>query len=95
MRSWLSGLLKNLFGESIARALGGAGLSIATAAILIPAMTTALSTAAAAVGGIGADMLNVALLFGFGEILSIIGTAMITRITLNSTKLGLKKASGT
>lgn len=94
MRSFLATLLRNLFGESIARALGGAGLSIATAAILIPAVTTALTAAAAAVGGIAADMLNVALLFGFGEAISILGTAMITRITLNSTKIGLRKASG-
>lgn len=94
MRSWFSGLLKNLFGESIARALGGAGLSIATAALLLPLITSGLNMAASALGGITADVLNVALLFGFGEAMTIMGTAMLTRVALNSTKLGLKKAAG-
>ena len=93
MRSWLATLLKNLFGESIARALGGAGLSLATAALLLPAITTGLNLAASAVGGMTGNILNVALLFGFGEAMTIVGTAMLTRVALNSGKLGLKKAA--
>lgn len=93
MRSWFAGLLKTLFGESIARALGGAGISVVSAAIMLPAMTTALNAAAAAMGGAG-DILDVAMLFGLGEAMSIMGSAMLTRLAMNSGKLGLRKAAG-
>lgn len=95
MRSWLATLLKNLFGDSVARVLGGAGLSLATAALLLPAITSALNAAASGINGIPSDVLNVALLFGFGEAMSLIGSAMLTRVAMNSTRLGLKKATTT
>lgn len=93
MRSWLATLLRNLFGDSVARVLGGAGISIVTGAILMPLVSGALNSAAAAIAGIGGDMLQVMLLGGIGEILSITGAAMMTRMALASTKLGLKKAA--
>lgn len=93
MRSWLSGLLKNLFGDSIARALSGAGLSLVSAAMLIPLVTTLLNQAAAAVGGVTGDMLSIIGLFGFGEAMSIMGSAMLTRLAVDSTNIGIKRAS--
>lgn len=90
MRSWLATLLKTLFGDSIARALGGAGISVVSAAIILPAITAALNAAAGMMGGAG-DILNVALLFGLGECMSITGSAMLTRLAMNSGKLGLRK----
>lgn len=94
MRSWLSNLLRELFGESIARALGGAGLALTSAAVLIPLVTTALNAAAAALAGVGGEILQVALLFGIGEGLSIVGAAALTRLVMGSSKVGLKKAVG-
>lgn len=93
MRSWLAGLLKNLFGDSVARVLGGAGLSLATAAALIPLLTTAMNAAAGAIGGIPADVLNVALLAGFGEALSIVGSAMLTRVGMQAASVGVRRAT--
>ena len=94
MRSWLSNLLRELFGESIARALGGAGLALTTGAVMIPLVTTSLNAAASAIGGIGGDALQVVLLFGFGEALSIVGAAMLTRLAMGATRVGIKKAAG-
>lgn len=94
MRSWLSNLLRELFGESIARALGGAGLALTTAAVLIPLVTTALNAAAAALAGIGGEILQVILLFGFGEALSIVGAASLTRLMMGAGRVGIKKAAG-
>lgn len=93
MRSWLSGLLKNLFGDSIARVLGGAGLSLVSAAVMIPLVTTLLNQAASAIGGVPGDLLSMIGLFGFGEAMSIIGSAMLTRLAIQSTSVGIKKAA--
>lgn len=93
MRSWLSTLLKNLFGDSIARVLGGAGLSLVSAAVLIPLVTTMLNEAASAMGGMPGDMLSIVALFGFGEAMSIIGSAMLTRLAIQSTSVGIKRAA--
>lgn len=93
MRSFFATLMKNLFGESIARALGGAGISLVSAAIMLPFVTAALNGAAASIGGIPADILNVMLLAGVGEIMSITGSAMLTRVAMGAGKIGLKKAA--
>lgn len=93
MLRWLKELLRNLFGDSIASALGGAGLSLVTAAVMIPLVTTALNAAVSAIGGISADVLSVILLFGFGEAISIIGSAMLTRLVIGAGRVGVKKAA--
>lgn len=93
MRSWIATFFKNLFGESIARALGGAGLSLVSAAVLLPFVIAALNAAAAGLGGITGDVLNVMLLCGLGECLSIVGSAMLTRVAMDAGKVGLKKAT--
>lgn len=93
MLKYLSQLLKNLLGDSFARVLTGAGLSLVTMAALVPLVTTSLNAAAGAVGGIGGDVLNVILLFGFGEALSVMGAAMLTRMSIQAASVGLKKAS--
>ncbi|KRG64253.1 hypothetical protein ABB26_08710 [Stenotrophomonas humi] len=93
MLKWLSLLLKNLLGDGVGRVLGGAGLSLVTGAVALPLITTAMNTAASKIGGIGGDVLNVALLFGFGEALSIMGTAMLTRAAMGATRVGIKRAT--
>ncbi len=93
MLKWLSLLLKNLLGDGVGRVLSGAGLSLVTGAVSLPLITTSMNAAASAIGGIGGDVLNVALLFGFGEALSVMGTAMLTRAAMVSTRVGLKRAA--
>ena len=93
MLKYISLLLKNLLGDAFARVLTGAGLSMVSMAALLPLVTTALNAAASAVGGIGGDLLNVILLFGFGEALSVMGAAMLTRMSIQAATFGIKKAS--
>jgi Protein of unknown function (DUF2523). len=92
MRSWLGNLLRELFGDSIARVLGGAGLSLTTAAVLIPLVTTALNQAADALAGVGGEILQLALLFGIGEAMSIVGSAVLTRMAMTAGSIGIRKA---
>lgn len=70
-----------------------AGLSLVSAAVLIPLVTGALDMAASAMSGVPGDMLSVINLFGFGEALSILGSAMLTRVTIASATVGVKKAA--
>lgn len=93
MFSWLSTLLKGLLGESVARMLTGAGLSVVSYAAILPIVMAALNAAAAAFRGINADALNLILLFGIGEAISAIGAAMLTRMAISSASVGLKKAA--
>lgn len=86
-------LLANLLGSFIARILTGAGLAITTGAVLIPVVTTALDAVASSLGGMSGDMLAVANLAGFGEGISIIGTAMLTATAIGAGKVGLKKVA--
>lgn len=93
MFSRLRALFAALFGEGIARMLSGAGLALTTGMVLTPMMTGGLQAAASAIGGVPADILNVALLGGLGSVMSIVGTAMVTRIAVSSATIGLKKAT--
>lgn len=86
-------LLANLLGNLVARVLTGAGLAIVTGAALIPVMTGALDAAAAAIGGMPGALLNLVGMAGFGEGMSIIGAAMLTRTAINAGRIGLKKAA--
>ncbi|MRT52336.1 DUF2523 domain-containing protein, partial [Xylella fastidiosa subsp. multiplex] len=75
MFSWLAMLLRNILGQTVARGLVGAGLALVTTVPLIPLVTSALNLIVSKMSGISADVLNIALLMGFGEALSIIGSA--------------------
>jgi Protein of unknown function (DUF2523). len=93
MLSWIKKLLVTFFGESIARALTGAGLAISVGALLTPVVTGGLNTVVTFAGRIPSNILQVMLLGGFGEVLSIVGSAMLTRLAMKSSALGLKKAA--
>ena len=93
MISALKLLLGSLLGNFIARILTGAGLTIVTGAVLVPVVTTALDAAASTLGGVPGDILGVVNLGGLGECMSIIGSAMLTRTTINAGRVGLKKAA--
>ncbi|ALQ96912.1 hypothetical protein B398_05615 [Xylella fastidiosa 32] len=93
MFSWLAMLLRNILGQTVARGLVGAGLALVTTVLLIPLVTSALNLIVSKISGIPADVLNIALLMGFGEALSIIGSAMLTRLALQSLHVGIVKAT--
>lgn len=94
MLRWLKELLRNLVGDSIATALMGGGLALVSYAALSTMLVGALDAAAAGFGGLPGDMLSVLLLGGAGEILSILGTAMLTRLAITSASLGIGRKRG-
>lgn len=94
MFSRLFNYLAKLLGNSGARVLSGAGLSLASYAALTTATTAALNGVASAFGNLSPDVLNLVLLFGVGQAVSIIGAAMLTRVALNSASFGITRAGG-
>lgn len=93
MISALKLLLTSLLGDFIGRILTGAGLALVTGAALIPLVTGALDAAADGMGGVSGNLLAVANMGGLGEAMSIIGSAVLTRATIVSAQVGLKKAA--
>lgn len=93
MLKWIFNALKALFGDFIARALTGAGLALVSYGALATLLTTTLNSAASSFSGIGGDMLSVLNLGGLGQILSILGSAMLTRVGIASATVGIKRAA--
>jgi hypothetical protein len=93
MFSFLKVLLVSLLGNSIARMLTGAGLAVVSYAAIAPLILSALNQAASGINGIGGDMLQVCNLWGFGQAVSIIGSAMMTRGVIKAGTMGLTKAA--
>ena len=89
----MKALLQSLFGDSIARMLSGAGLSVVSMAALMPVVLTALNLVATRINGMSADLASLALLSGLGEGMSIVGSAIMARMAISSTSLGIGKAS--
>lgn len=89
----MKALLQSLFGDSIARMLGGAGLSVISMAALIPVVLTALNLVSSRINGIAGDLASLALLSGLGEGLSIIGSAIMARMAISSAGVGIGKAA--
>lgn len=72
-------VMKWTLGSFIARILTGAGMAVATYAVLTPLILSALELAAQS---LQSDILVLARIAGVGDALSIIGSAMLTRISL-------------
>lgn len=90
----LYALLKNLLGESFARVLSGAGLSLVSYAALTPLILAALNAAASAIAGVGGDILQLVALSGLSEALSAIGSAIMTRTAIAAASTGIKRSAG-
>lgn len=86
--------LRNLLGESVARILTGGGLALASFAGLSALWLAALDMVRSYAVGVAGDMLAVILLFGFGEALTLIGTAVMTRAGLQAATLGITRSRG-
>lgn len=91
----MQGLLLKLgmwvLGGFIARTLVGAGLTIVGYVAFVPLLEYGLDQLNSALGGMAADVLNVLLLGGLGEIITIIGSAMMTKISLLAGLAGLAR----
>lgn len=83
--------LKGLFGGVIANSLVGAGVGLISYGAITLAITTALGVVQSYVGGLTADVFGVVMLLGFGEALSMIGTALLIRAAIASAGIGLGK----
>ena len=92
MWSKLSDLLTSLQKGTLKNVLTGAGLMLGSNAIVLTAFSTAVNTLKNSVNSASADVLGLAHLAGFDVAMSLILGALVTRLTLNSQKLMLKKA---
>lgn len=86
--------LRNLVGDSLARILTGGGLALISFAGLSALWLGALDLVRGYAAGVAGDIMAVILLFGFGEALTIIGTAVMTRAGLQAATLGLSRSRG-
>lgn len=89
----LGELLEGLFGVMLAKILVGAGLGVVSYAALSTAVSAALGALASQFSGLPADVLNMLLLSGVGQGLSIIGTAMVTRAGMKAASIGVGLAA--
>lgn len=90
----MKALLQSLFGDSLARVLSGAGLSVISYAAMVPVILGALNLVASRVNSLAADVASLALLGGLGEGLSMLGSAIMARIAIASAASGIGKAGG-
>lgn len=91
---YLGFLLANLFGGAVGSMLLGGGLALTTYAVSKPLIMSALDEAAQAMGGMPGDILQVALIAGLGEVLTIIGSGIATRLGITAARVALKRARG-
>lgn len=84
-------MLQNLIGKSGARILSGLGIGLFSFAAVGPAVLIALNAVVTAFGGMAADIQAICLMSGFGFAMNTIGSAVLTRLALNSGMVGVKK----
>lgn len=89
----MKALLQSLFGDAIARMLSGAGLSVVSFAAILPVVTSALNLCAQHISSLPGDVASLMLLGGAGECVSIIGAAVLTRMSINAAHVGITKGS--
>lgn len=90
---WLAQFLIALVGNSLARVLTGAGLGLATGASLLPLVKTALAKIPQYWGGIAGDVSNVMLMAGAGEAITMIGSAIVTKVVIDAGKVAVQKVA--
>lgn len=91
MGGLLTKILFFVIGGLISRTLVGAGLTIVGYVAFVPLLENGLSMINSALAGMAADMFNVLMLGGLGEVLSVIGSALLTRISLLAGLAGLAR----
>lgn len=89
----LKTLLSNVLKGSLGKVLRGAGLGLFTYAVLVGAVTAALSGLVATVGGLPSEALQFFLLCGMGDAISILGAALLTAAHMKSQGVSVGKLS--
>jgi len=89
----LKSILTNTLKGSLGKVLRGAGLGLFTYAVLVGAITTALTGLVATVGGLPSEALQFFLLCGMGDAISILGAAVLTAAHLKSQGVSIGKLS--
>lgn len=90
---WLGALLASLLGTSVSRMLVGAGLALASLAAVTPLVLSAMNAAAQGFGDITGAVLQIMLLSGIGEGISIIGSAILTRMIVDTGRIFVTRAA--
>lgn len=85
-------LLTNLFGGLVGTMLVGGGMALTTYAVSKPLIMSGLDEAAQMFGGMPGDILQVALIAGLGEVLTIIGSGIATRLGVQAARVALRRA---
>lgn len=88
---WLGSLLAGLIGTAGARILTGLGLGLTTYAVLTPMVLLALNTAKAMTSGITSSILQIMLLSGIGEAITMIGAAIMTKTAIDAGRVAIRK----
>ena len=84
-------VVESLEGGSLKKILGGAGVMLASNTLFMNAFSAAVSKLQSSINTASADVLALAHLSGFDTSMSIVLSAVVTRLTLNASKLYLKK----
>ncbi len=93
MWSKLVSILNSLSKGTLKNVLTGAGLMLTTNIVVFSTFQTAVNVLKNSVNSISADVLGLAHLAGFDVAMSLILGALVTRMTMNSSKLILKKSA--
>lgn len=88
---WLAGLLVSLLGSAAARVLTGVGVGLVTYAALSPLINSALTIARNMAAGITSSVLQVCLLAGLGDCMSMLGSALLTRAAISAGRVAMAK----
>jgi len=91
MWSKLVDMFTSLQKGSLKNILSGAGLMLGSNAIFMTTFETAVNALRNSTNSVSSDVLSLAHLSGFDWAMSIILGAIVTRLTLNSSKLVLKR----
>lgn len=84
-------MLTSLFGSLGARVLSGAGISIASYALIMPVILTALNLADNAFSGLPAAVVQLLAMSGIGSAFSIIASALIAKAAMDHQQIGFLK----
>lgn len=91
MWSKLADLFTSLQKGTLKNVLTGAGLMLGTNAIFLTTFSAAVNVLKNSVNSVSADVLSLAHIAGFDIAMSLILGAIVTRLTMNSSKLVLRK----
>ncbi|MBN7134759.1 hypothetical protein A7A76_08505 [Lysobacter enzymogenes] len=88
---WLGALLASLLGTAAARVLTGVGVGLVTYAALTPLINSGLTIVRNMAAGITGSVLQICLLAGLGDCISMLGSALLTRAAISAGRVAMAK----